>query len=94
MNSGGERERAAYSRVRRLWAARVAMVCGCVCLCVVERGVCWWDVLRQWWVLGSDGRVLVVGLFSIPECWCSRMSRTAKVVNVRSYRVVRDIECG
>jgi hypothetical protein len=32
MNSGGERVRAAYSRVRRLWAARVAMVCVCVCV--------------------------------------------------------------
>ena len=31
MNSGGERVRAAYSRVRRLWAARVAMVCVCMC---------------------------------------------------------------
>ena len=36
MNSGGERERAAYSRVRRLWAARVAMVRVCV---VCEEGV-------------------------------------------------------
>jgi hypothetical protein len=27
MNSGGDLERVAYSRVRRLWAARVAMVC-------------------------------------------------------------------
>jgi hypothetical protein len=57
MNSGGDLERVAYSRVRRLWAARVAMVCvlgvGCVrvlvgCLATVVGNCERWTGVLAW----------------------------------------------